>query len=268
MDDALESRKALLHELADGARKIALHFYGRQDLGVELKSDASPVTQADRGIEEYLRTTIQSRFPHDGVLGEELGESCGESAFRWILDPIDGTVSFANRVPLFGILIALAHRNANGQDETVLAGVADFPALGERVIAQRGSGAQWIRDGSATQVAKVRQCDRIADALICTSGSEYYIKADRVDAFVRLANCCGRIRGWSDCYGLLLVATGRADAMVDPIMHPWDIGPFAVIMPEAGGVITDWSGARRLDGGNAIAASPRLAVQLRLALQR
>ena len=88
-----------------------------------------------------------------------------------------------------------------------------------------------------------------------------------MNAFHRLALAARRIRGWSDCYGLLLVATGRADAVVDPIMHPWDIGPYAIILPEAGGVLTDWSGITRLDGGDAIACAPTLADELRRVLR-
>ena len=266
MQADLAERTALLVTLADGARKIALHFFHCDDLGVELKADASPVTQADRAIEQFLRDTILAAFPTDALLGEEYGDHAGSSAYRWIIDPIDGTVSFANGVPLFGILIALEAKALDGT-RTVVAGVADYPALHERVTAILGEGAHWIRDGQSTSVARVRPCATLADALVCTSGSEYYIKSARVNAFHRLALAARRIRGWSDCYGLLLVATGRADAVVDPIMHPWDIGPYAIILPEAGGVLTDWSGITRLDGGDAIACAPTLADELRRVLR-
>ncbi|MSR40541.1 MAG: histidinol phosphate phosphatase [Phycisphaerales bacterium] len=267
MQADLQSRSQLLDELADGAREIALRYFQRNDLGIEWKSDESPVTQADHAIEQFLRETIQSRFPQDALLGEEYGAQAGTSGFRWILDPIDGTVSFASGVPLFGVLIGLAFQQGADREE-VLAGVAEFPALGERVIAVRGQGARWMRNGRATELARVRSCASVRDALVCTSGSEYYIKASKVEAFLHLAQSCRRIRGWSDCYGFLLVATGRADAAVDPIMHSWDIGPFAVILPEAGGVLIDWSGSAGIDGGNAIAASPALAAELQALLRR
>ncbi len=266
MADSLEHREALLPLLADGAREIALRFFQCEELGVAEKADASPVTQADHAIEEFLRSTIHTHFPNDALLGEEFGEASGASGYRWILDPIDGTVSFANGVPLFGILIALARCTQDGQDE-VIAGIADFPALGERIMASRGRGALWMRDDKSPKVARVRTGVRARDAVICTSGSEYYFKANRVDALLRVARAVGRLRGWSDCYGLLLVATGRANAMIEPIMRPWDIGPFAVILPEAGGTLTDWTGMARIDGGNAIAAEPVLAHELRALLQ-
>lgn len=251
-DPALAPRVTLMLELADRAATVALRHFGSATLAVRTKADASPVTEADTEIESLLRTQILADFPADALLGEEHGELAGSSGYRWVIDPIDGTISFAAGVPLFGTLIGLEH------DGAIVAGVCSMPALGERVWAARGEGAWWDRaapDGSRTRSeARVRRCERLADALVCTTGLEYFERADRTDALVAVARAAGRVRGWSDCYGGMLVATGRADAWFDPVMNPWDSGPFPVILEEAGGVFTDWRGRADIRGGSAAAS--------------
>jgi fructose-1,6-bisphosphatase/inositol monophosphatase family enzyme len=278
-------RVELLRSLADRADEIALTHFQRAELVTKTKADASPVTEADIAIETALREMIRRAFPADGLLGEEHGEEHGEQngeaqaelragersyhvdrgTFRWILDPIDGTVSFANGVPLFGTLIGLEHE-VRGMRE-IVAGVCSMPALGERLSAARGRGATWERASRAPTPARVRPCAQLADALVCTTGLEYFERNNTTDALVRVARAAGRVRGFSDCYGGMLVATGRADAWFDPVMNPWDSGPFPVIFAEAGGIFTDWRGREDVRGGSAVAAGATVHAEM-LALLR
>ena len=238
---ANDHRVEFMLRLADLAGVIALRHFQTADLAIDRKSDDSPVTVADRSIESALRTEIAREFPGDALLGEEHGEVAGTSGWRWVIDPIDGTISFSTGVPLFGTLIGLER----GTD--VIAGICSMPALGERVWAARGRGAWWERVGPDGDVrrtaARVRECASLGHALVCTTGLEYFERARCSNTLVALARAAGRVRGWSDCYGGMLVATGRADGWLDPVMNPWDSGPFPVIVAEAGGVFSDFSGA-------------------------
>ena len=266
---ANDSRVALMLRLADLAGEIALRHFQSADLAIDRKSDDSPVTVADRSIESTLRSEITRAFPTDALLGEEFGEEehgdvAGTTGWRWVIDPIDGTISFSTGVPIFGTLIGLEH------GDQVVAGICAMPALGERVWAVRGGGAWWERrsgDGTVESThARVRPCASLADALVCTTGLEYFERARCTETLVAMARAAARVRGWSDCYGGMLVATGRADGWLDPVMHPWDSGPFPVILAEAGGVFSDFRGRADIRGGSAIAGSPAVhAALLRLA---
>ena len=261
---ALHGRVSLMRQLAAEAGHVAMRHFQRDGLGVSAKPDASPVTEADLEVESLLRSRILGAFPQDGILGEEHGAHPGTSGFRWVIDPIDGTVSFAAGVPLFGTLIAIERVDAGA--EAVVAGICAMPALGESVWAAKNLGAWWERADAQGAVhrtpARVRPSVALAEALVCTSGIEYFTHADRIDALVAVSKAARRIRGWSDCYGGMLVATGRADAWFDPVMYPWDCGPFPVIVAEAGGIFTDWSGASGIRGRSALAAAPGLHAEL------
>jgi histidinol-phosphatase len=259
-DPDLDARVALLRTLAAEAGALCLDRFRRGDFAVDLKPDASPVTEADRACETLLRERILAAFPDDGLLGEEHGERPAASGFTWILDPIDGTVSFARGVPLFGTLIAIERGSAHGP--RVVAGACELPAMGERIWAAYGRGAWWERSGREPVRARVSPCPRLADALVGTTGHEYFRRAGSLATLERLESAAGRIRGWSDCYALALAATGRCDAVVEPWMNPWDSGPFPVIFAEAGGVFTDWSGRADLRRRTAIAANPLLHREL------
>ena len=267
--DALAARVSLMCALADRAGTIAMRHFQSATLATHVKRDASPVTEADLEIEAVLREQIALDFPEDGLLGEEHGVHEGTSGFRWVIDPIDGTISFAAGVPLFGTLVAV--EQSVGTERSVVAGICAMPALGERVWAARGLGAWWERTGTDGAIhrseARVRPAVTLADALVCTSGLEYFERVQRTDALVTVARAARRIRGWSDCYGGMLVATGRAYALFDPLMNPWDSGPFPVILEEAGGVFTDWHGCVDIHGGSAVAAAPALHRELLRLLQ-
>ena len=234
--------------IAQEAGLLTLELFRQPDVSIEDKEDGSPVTAADRGAERLLRERISTTHPDDAVVGEEEADTEGKSGRTWILDPIDGTQSFVHGVPLYANLVAL-------EDEFGPAvGVINIPALEECVWAGRGLGC--FANGEPTRVA-----DRsdLRGACIVTSGVDYWPSAATLDEFV------GRgavIRTWGDAYGYVLVATGRAHAMVDPIVKRWDVAPMLTIFPEAGGIFTDLSGAVTAEGGDALATNPVLANQI------
>jgi histidinol-phosphatase len=229
-------------ELATLAGGIALSYW-RTDLAVEWKEDGSPVTRADREAERHARGWIAERFPGDGILGEEFGDRPGTSGRRWILDPVDGTKSFVRGVPLWGTLVAVA------EGEQVLAGAMCFPALGEVIAAAPGDGC-W-HGGSRVRVSAVH------------SLSSATVLATDVGGLQALAGHAAIARTWGDCYGYLLVATGRAEVMVDLRMSDWDSACLLPIIEEAGGVFTDLAGRRTAFGGSAIATNAALASEAR-----
>ena len=222
-------------EIARGAGEITLQYFRKQP-ETSRKSDGSFVTIADRQAESYLRRRIGERFPDDGILGEEEGESQGTSGRRWILDPIDGTFAFVHGVPLYGVLIAV---EIEGE---MRVGVVNMPALGEIVSAAKGLGC--FLNGEPARVSTTAE---LKDALLLSTS---FVKATEL-----LQGHAKVSRTWGDCYGYVLVATGRADVMLDPVMNLWDCAPLLPIMEEAGGTFTDWRGVRTADGGNAIATN-------------
>ena len=222
-------------EIARGAGEITLQYFRKQP-ETSRKSDGSFVTIADRQAESYLRQRIAGRFPDDGILGEEEGETEGTSGRRWILDPIDGTFAFVHGVPLYGVLIAVEIEG----DLTV--GVVNMPALGEIVSAAKGLGCFF--NGEPARVSKTAE---LKDALLLSTS--FVSATELLQARAKVS------RTWGDCYGYVLVATGRADIMLDPVMNLWDCAPLLPIMEEAGGTFTDWRGVRTADGGNSIATN-------------
>jgi len=243
-------------QAARRAGEIIMPYYQQGDAGVETKGDGSPVTLADRGAERELRRLIRERFPDDGVLGEEYGEQPGRSGRRWILDPIDGTKAFVRGVPLFGVLIGLE------QDGEAVAGVVSMPALDEFVYAARGLGCWWLPSGrtadSPPRRAQVSSLGPLAEGLVLLNSFEYFVKGKRVEAHDRLLRAARQQRGWGDCYGHILVATGRAEACVDPMMNPWDNAPLLPILQEAGGTFTDWQGRSTIYGGDGISTNGKV----------
>lgn len=228
------------------AGRLTLEYF-RGDFEVEHKSDASPVTIADRRAEEQLRATLARAFPDDGLLGEEFGALDGTSGRRWIIDPIDGTQSFIRGVPLYGVLLGLEDRGR------CVVGAVAFPALGETYWAGQGAGA-WV-NGTRIHVSRVT---RLADATVLTSDAKPEHYGDVYPGYERLLRRTARQRGWGDCYGYALVARGAADVMVDPKLNPWDIAAILPLLEEAGGTFFDWSGVTRIDGGSGIGTTPAL----------
>lgn len=260
------SRLELARAIALEAGELILSYYRTDRLETETKSDLSPVTAADRAAERLLRERIAAAFPDDAILGEEYGESSGTSGFRWILDPIDGTKSFVHGVPLFGTLIGVETMAAVGRDARTVIGVTHFPALGETLWAERGSGAWWIeRPGAAVRPARVSNVARLSDGLFSTTSVDAFADVGRLDLYERIRSACAHSRGWSDCYAYALVATGRAELAADPVMKPWDSAGLQPIVEEAGGRFTDWAGTPSIYTGNAVASNGRVhAEALRL----
>ncbi len=243
MNDELEQLCLFAVKLARGAGDITLKYF-RKRPETSTKTDGSYVTIADREAEAYLRREIAERFPDDGIVGEEEGESPGRSGRRWIVDPIDGTFAFVHGVPFYGVLIGL---EIDGQ---AVVGAINIPALDEIVCAAKGSGC--FLNG---EPARVSNTARLEDALLLSTD---FMACERYGfgrAAELLQSRAKTSRTWGDCYGYVLVATGRADVMLDPVMNLWDCAALAPIVEEAGGTFTDWRGARRVDGGNSIATN-------------
>ena len=229
--------------IAREAGRVTLKYF-RRKITVEHKLDNSPVTVADREAETVLRDLIHSRYPDHAIIGEELGEggSTG-SPFTWVLDPIDGTKSFVKGVPLYCVLIALLYER-----QPVL-GVIHNPALEETVSAASGAGCSF-----QGQPARVSAVDSLSEAwLMLTDPAE--LARLRPDLGRRLYQTVGHVRTWADAYGYLMVATGRAEIMLDPIMNLWDVAALQPIIEEAGGRFTDLDGNDNATGSNALATN-------------
>jgi histidinol-phosphatase len=229
--------------LARTAGEITLRWFRSADLEVERKADGSPVTEADRAAERYLREQLTQRFPGDGILGEEEVPLPSSTGRRWILDPIDGTKAFTCGVPLYTNLLALEDRHG------IAVGVINIPALGETVWAGRGLGAHSERGP-----ARVSEATELDGAFVMTSGVDGW-EPGRLAA---LAAAGAHLRTWGDGYGYALVATGRVAAMIDPVVEAYDVGPMPVILAEAGGRFTDLSGQDRIDGGSGLGTNGEL----------
>jgi len=249
MDSSLPSlneRLQLAIEIARQAGELTLQYFQQGNYEVELKADQSPVTIADQQAEQLLRDKIASHFPKDGIIGEEHGEQDGSSEYCWVLDPIDGTKSFISGVPLYGTLVAVVH-----EQQSVI-GVIFMPGLNEMIYAANGQGA-WhvVNDGSATP-ACVSKTTNLSEATLVTTQIDSFAQRQAMEAFHGLEKQARITRTWGDCYGYLLVATGRADIMVDPIMNLWDAAAVQPVMREAGGSFTDWKGSPTIQNGEGI----------------
>jgi len=250
----LEPYRAFLLELADASGAFIRPWFGRPDLAVELKSDQTPVTVADRGAEELMRRMIRARFPDHGILGEEHGAENTGAEFVWVLDPVDGTRAFAAGSPLFGTLIALQHRG-----QPVL-GAIHQPLLRQLLV---GDGSHTSLNG---RPVRVRPTTRVEEATLLCSDPLTPAQHQNGAAFAALTGRVKLVRTWGDCYGYLLLATGGADIMCDPIMNPWDIAALIPVIRGAGGVITDWQGRDPVGADSIVAAGPDLHPQVIAAL--
>jgi histidinol-phosphatase len=241
---------ALLQQAVDLCRRageMSLRWFGSSGLQVDRKGDGTPVTQADRGIERFLREEIGRLYPADGIIGEEEGPQPSTSGREWIIDPIDGTKAFTRGVPLYANLLALDDEYGNA------IGVVNVPALGQMVWAGRGQGC--FLNGVPTQVSEVSE---VRGAYLSSSGYEAW--DDEGLAAVKQAGAA--LRTWGDGYGYLLVASGRVDAMVDPAAERYDLAAMPVLLAEAGGRFSDFGGVTTASGGNAVASNGRIHDEL------
>lgn len=242
--DAPEAEQSLVDlavELATGAGALTRKWFDRGTVSFDTKDDGSPVTEADKAAERYLREQIGAAFPTDAIIGEEEADRSGTSGRTWIIDPIDGTKTFTHGVPLYGTLLSVVDEHGPA------VGVVVMPALDEIVSAGRGLGC--FHNGRETSV---NDHDDFATSYAMTSGFDYWPDDTERDRFL---NSDLTIRTWADAYGYVLLATGRCEAMVDPLVNIWDVAAMQVIIPEAGGVVTDQAGEPWTEGRHFIASN-------------
>lgn len=247
----LQTYLDFITETAYLAGRLTLAYF-QTEVRADFKPDHTPVTLADKAAEELIRQRITARFPQHAIVGEEFGADAAPSAsHRWFIDPIDGTKSFMRGVPLYAVLIGL---EIEGRVEV---GAAYFPALDEMLAAATGLGCWWNgRRARVSNVAKLEQ------AWVSFTDPGSFEKYGRSAAFERLKKAAYHRAGWSDAYGYLLVATGRAEVMLDPIMAEWDCAPFPPIFREAGGYFGDWQGQETIYHREALATTATLLPQV------
>jgi histidinol-phosphatase len=247
MSEALRKYLDFAVETAYLAGRVTLGHY-QTGLSPDLKADQSPVTIADRQAEEVIRSRIETQYPQHAIVGEEYGlKDVAGTSHRWFVDPIDGTKSFVRGVPLYAVLIGLEIEG------TVEVGVAYYPALNEMLAAASGEGCWWTG-----RPARVSSVPRLAQAVVAFTDVASFAEYGRSGEWERIKGAAYYRAGWGDAYGYLLVATGRVELMLDPIMNPWDCGPFPPILKEAGGYFGDWQGNPTIFGNEAMATTQRL----------
>lgn len=246
MNPEWRSRYEVMVQAARDAGQFALGHFDRE-VAVEWKHDESPVTAADRGAEQVLRSRLTAAFPGDGFLGEEFGDTPGSTGYRWIIDPIDGTRSFVRSIPHWATLVGLEYQGE------MIAGVSYAPADNQLFRALRGDGT--YKNDKRVRVSDVATLDR---ALASYSGFQFFQKAGKEAQFLNVLRGVDRARGFGDYYGFVLVAQGSIDLMVDYGVHIWDVAGLQVIVEEAGGKFTDWDGGADLERPDCLASNGRL----------
>lgn len=236
--------------LADVADKITLGRYLAQDLKIETKPDATPVTEADHATELKLRELIQSTLPADGILGEEFGQTDGSNNRVWILDPIDGTKNYLRGVPVWATLIALV------EDDEPIVGMVSCPALGRRWWASKNNGAFTSDFDGTIRKISVSGVSKISDAFFSYSDRIGWEKFS--GAFQKLTDSVWRTRAYGDFLSHLLVAEGAVDIAAEPELKKWDMAANNIIVTEAGGLVTGLKGGRAFDESNALSTNGKL----------
>jgi histidinol-phosphatase len=250
MDPAWRSRYEVAVAAAQQAGEHARKYY-EGTFEVERKADESPVTIADREAEQLIRAAVTKAFPKDGFLGEEYGDQPGETGFRWVIDPIDGTKSFIRHIPIWGTLIGLEYKGEQ------IGGVACAPALGLTYRALRGDGA-FVND----RPIHVSNVSKLSEAFLCYSSVSWFRDAGKQDAFMELAAKTARQRGFGDFYGFVLVAEGASELMMDHGVHEWDVSALKAIVEEAGGKFTDWNGVPTTEKPHVLASNGKLHAEV------
>jgi histidinol phosphatase-like enzyme (inositol monophosphatase family) len=239
-EPALNSDLEFAVDVVRQAGELTMTHFRAAELEIIRKADGSPVTLADQGAEDLMRRLISARFPDDGILGEEDGETAGTSGRRWVIDPIDGTDAFTHGVALYTNLLYLEDEHGPA------VGVINVPAIGEMCWAGRGLGC--FLNGIPCRVSSKADLD---GSVLSTSGFDYW----DVDMLAAARQSGLKMRTWGDGYGYLLVASGRIEVMVDPAINFWDIAPCLVIIPEAGGTMSRLDGATGVELTSCIATN-------------
>jgi histidinol-phosphatase len=238
--ESLSSLREFAADIAWQAGKLTMRYF-QTGVVPEAKADDSPVTIADKESERLMRRLIEASYPDHSILGEEEGETRPGATYKWILDPIDGTRSFVRGVPLYAVLVGLERAGE------MVVGVINCPAVGDFLVAAQGQGCAW--NGRQTRVSSVAA---LRDGLVLTTDTRAMTTYGRGEEYERLVAASAMQRTWSDAYGYVLVATGRAEVMLDPKMSTWDCGALLPVLREAGGTFTDWQGNPTVYGGEAI----------------
>lgn len=231
---------------AQDAGRVTLRWFMNEP-ETDLKEDETPVTAADVAAEELIRARLERELPEHDIVGEEHGETLSGSRFRWFVDPIDGTKAFIRGVPTYAVLMGLE------VDGYVEVGVVHFPALGETLWARSGAGTFF--NGRRVFVSGV---SRLKEATLAFTDVNTFRQYGRQEAFEKLCARTAVRAGWTDAYGHALVASGRIELMLDPVMNAWDCGPFPVLLREAGGYFGSWSGEEGIHHGEALSVSGAL----------
>jgi histidinol-phosphatase len=239
---------SLALELCNEADRIALRWY-RREVPTSRKPDRTFVTEADRAIERLIRERIRAVHPDHGFVGEEYGSEDGAAGVRWYIDPIDGTHNFIRGVPLFGTLLAA---QVEGEMQV---GVMSAPAMGERWYAARGRGSWAVgRDGQRRRM-RVSEVAALEDAQLIYGSRRENVGSGLMPGFDAVIDACWRERGFGDFWGYALVAEGAAEAMFETGMHSWDVAAPMVVIEEAGGRVTDVTGARDVNAASFVGSN-------------
>jgi myo-inositol-1(or 4)-monophosphatase len=250
MKNSLREYMNFAVETAYAAGRLTLGFF-QGDLETEYKEDDSPVTIADKKAEELIRSKIEKRYPRHMIMGEEYGGDEEKTDSCWFIDPIDGTKSFIRGVPLYAVLLGLE------MEGTCEVGVAYFPALDEMIYAATGEGCYW--NGRRTRVSRT---DRLSRSFVSYTNAASFNKYGRAEEWRRIKDAFYNCVGWPDAYGHALVATGRIELMLDPIVKAWDCAPFPPILREAGGFFGDWSGSETIYANEGMSTTKTLLPQV------
>lgn len=252
MDQAeLQARLVFAEAIALEAGHETLRWFNQPGLTADAKGDGSPVTAADRAAERLLRHRIEATYPDDAILGEEFDDRPGTSGWRWVLDPIDGTHSFVRGVPLYGTMVGCEFAGSPAL------GVIRMPALRETVAAAQETPGHWVPAGD--QEPRPLTCGNatsLSEALTLWTCPEVYRTLGVLPSFQKVQQHAGMVRGWSDCYAFVLAATGRADAVVEAGLQPWDLVAAIPILHAAGLTVTDWDGNANPAGKTVLATAP------------
>jgi myo-inositol-1(or 4)-monophosphatase len=256
-DDEAHKFVPFVHELIGCAFAVIEPLF-LSALTVETKSDDTPVTAADRGTEAALRERIGARYPNHGIYGEEFGEIAG-GRYRWILDPIDGTKAFISNCFLFGTLIALERDDGAGYRPVL--GCIAHAAAGVALIGHRGGTTLYRRDGTQ-RAARVRAPRPLARATVLTSTPPAAAEQGSVLETAKVTGSAALTRTWGDCFGYFSLATGGADAMLDPQLSYWDIAAVLPVVEGAGGAVSSWTGGDPLRERSLIASTGALHAEI------
>ncbi len=256
MSADLQSRLDFAVSAAQASSKLTLKYFGCSNLDQATKHDGTPVTIADRACESDLRDRIIKAYPQDSILGEEFERRVGTSEYEWVIDPIDGTISFVQGVPLFGTMLACMR---NGFP---ILGVIVMPCLDETVYAADGLGCWHTAKGNDPTRAQVSNVKKLNESLINTTSMSYFLTPHHRRLYEQLDAQSKHTRGWSDCYGWVLLATGRVDAMVEPVLSLWDFAAAIPIITESGGRWSDFSDRQSLESGEIVAANQAIHARI------